>query len=146
MPAKPLSKDQLDDAARLKQRFRQWQAVRAEAGESWSQDYCSEQLQMGQSAINQYLNGKIPLNLAALVKFTNLIGASMHEISPNLAAALTNLTGRHVVSTTAPQRDRWLFPAIDRNKLEDLDAASLTRLEGAILMAAKQLELDIRKK
>jgi transcriptional regulator with XRE-family HTH domain len=146
MPAKPLSPEQLEDAARLKSKFRMWQAVRAEAGKPWSQEYCSEQLRMGQSAINQYLNGRIPLNLNALLKFAILIDVPIRELSPALADELEMLTKGYLPHSIPAQPLPWPFPAIDREKLQRLDRDSLTRLEGAILLTAKQLELDIRKK
>ena len=40
----------------------------------------------GQSVVSQYLNGRIPLNLGALIKFANVLGFSLDEVSPRLAA------------------------------------------------------------
>ncbi|WP_162932145.1 LexA family transcriptional regulator [Solimonas sp. K1W22B-7] len=41
-----------------------------------------------QSAVSQYLNGVIPLNLEALVKFSDLLRAPAEEIFPDLARKL----------------------------------------------------------
>lgn len=40
----------------------------------------------GQSVVSQYLNNRIPLNLGALIKFANVLGFSLEEVSPRLAA------------------------------------------------------------
>lgn len=40
----------------------------------------------GQSVVSQYLNGRIPLNIGALIKFANVLGFSLDEVSPRLAA------------------------------------------------------------
>jgi len=40
----------------------------------------------GQSVVSQYLNGRIPLNIGALIKFANVLGFSLEEVSPRLAA------------------------------------------------------------
>lgn len=40
----------------------------------------------GQSVVSQYLNGRIPLNISALIKFANVLGFSLEEVSPRLAA------------------------------------------------------------
>lgn len=43
----------------------------------------------GQSVVSQYLNGKIPLNLPALLKFSKVLGFALPDVSPRLAAQLT---------------------------------------------------------
>lgn len=143
MPAKPLTQQQLNDAQRLKAAFRAWQARRAINHLPFSQDFCSEQLQFGQSAMNQYLNGKIPLNLAAATKFSRLIGVPIGHYSPALERELSQLV--RGLPASAEGEAAWPFPEIDQKKLADLDQASRLRLEGAILAAARQLDLDIRK-
>ncbi|WP_241047398.1 LexA family transcriptional regulator [Achromobacter xylosoxidans] len=45
-----------------------------------------------QSSVSQYLNGKIPLNVHALVKFADLFGCDVSDISPDLARDLRKLT------------------------------------------------------
>ena len=93
MPALPLSKDQLDDAARLKALFVIWQKKQREAGLPSSQEAVSEMLGFNQSAMSQYLNGKIPLNISAATKFSELIGALVADFSPALADAIGRYSG-----------------------------------------------------
>jgi len=97
MPAKPLTVRQLGDATRLKELFAQWQADRRQAKLPASQDWCAGELGFGQSAINQYLNGKIPLNLEAASKFAALLGVDVAEFSSSLADEIRKLTGSVVV-------------------------------------------------
>lgn len=88
MPALPLTQEQLAEAARLKTLFATWQKGQREAGLPSSQEAISDQLGFNQSALSQYLNGRIPLNVAAARKFAALIGASIGDFSPSLAAQL----------------------------------------------------------
>lgn len=85
MPAAPLSAEQLADAARLKSAFKKAQQSRRESGRPWSQEAIAAEAEVGnQSALNQYLNGKIPLNLKALISICRAIDANPAEISPDL--------------------------------------------------------------
>jgi SOS-response transcriptional repressor LexA len=86
MPAKPLSEEQLDDAKRLSAIF-----VRKKKKDS---DLTQESLAHAcgwktQGTVNQYLNGKIPLNLPALLKFSQALKVAPSEISPTLSNQLT---------------------------------------------------------
>lgn len=42
----------------------------------------------GQSVVSQYFNGRIPLNLSALLKFSQVLKFDPHEVSPRLASTL----------------------------------------------------------
>lgn len=88
MPALPLTPEQLEDAARLKTLFAAWQKKQREAGLPSSQEALSDQLGFNQSALSQYLNGRIPLNIDAATKFANLIGANVADFSHALAGQL----------------------------------------------------------
>lgn len=68
MPANPLTLSQLEDAARLKSLFDVWKKEQRSQGNRVSQESVSELLGFGQSALSQYLNGRIPLNLDAATK------------------------------------------------------------------------------
>lgn len=88
MPALPLTKEQLDDAARLKTLFLKWQRARRDAGLPASQEAISEMLGFNQSAVSQYLNGRIPLNIDAATKFSTLIELPVVDFSPALASQI----------------------------------------------------------
>lgn len=85
MPAKPLTPEQLEDAARLRALFKAWQRERKDAGQPSSQIHAGHELGFGQSALSQYLRGDIPLNIPAAVKFSKLLGKKMEEFAPGLA-------------------------------------------------------------
>lgn len=84
MPAKPLTKEQLEDAKRLKDAFTAFKARKVKNGEPMNQDLAADALGFNQSAVNQYLNGKIPLNADALVKFCRLMDEKPEDISPSI--------------------------------------------------------------
>src|SRR5690606_26122039 len=88
----PLSPLQLEDAARLRKIFVAWQAEQKEAGRPSSQLAVAPLFGFGQSALSQYINGKIPLNIEALLKFTEVLGCKPDAISPVLAAEIENIT------------------------------------------------------
>ena len=98
MPAQPLTEDQLADAGRLKVVFHRWQDARKSARKPWSQDWCSEEMGFGQSALSQYVSGKIPLNPEAAAKFARLTGCEVSEFSPTISKEIALMAG----STKAP--------------------------------------------
>jgi len=100
MPAQPLTDAQLKEAQELKQRFRLWQASRRQAGGESSQEWAAEQLGFGQSALNQYLNGKIPLNAEAASKFASLMAVQVADFSPTIASHIARLSSSHDKVTT----------------------------------------------
>lgn len=91
MPAKPLNLEQIGEAVLLKTIFKAWQDRRRSAGENWSQEFAGEQLGFGQSAMNQYLNGKIPLNPEAARKFANLLACEVEDFSFSIAKEIKHL-------------------------------------------------------
>lgn len=104
MPALPLTPEQKEDAARLKSLFREWQAEQKEKGDAYSQDSFSDLLGFGQSALSQYLNGKIPLNPTVAAKFSRVLKRPICDFSKAIAeqaseiALATNLTPQESVS------------------------------------------------
>ncbi|AZY50107.1 hypothetical protein C0J09_13970 [Bordetella avium] len=86
MPALPLTPTQLADASRLKSLYEDWKDKRRARGESASQETVAALLGFSsQSSVSQYVNGKIPLNINALVKFSELFGCAPEDISMDLA-------------------------------------------------------------
>lgn len=84
MPAKPLSSEQIADAIRLKAAFKHWQDDQKARGRPHVQDDVAELFDIGQSALSQYLNGRIPINAEALLKFAAVLGLDPAEISPSV--------------------------------------------------------------
>lgn len=73
----------MTDSDRLKALYAKWKAK----DRSHTQAYAATRMEMTQSAVSQYLLGKIALNLETLFKFRDLFGCRPEEISPSLAEA-----------------------------------------------------------
>jgi len=80
MPSKYLTPEQKADAARLKQAYLD---KKAETGltQATLADACGWETQ---SAVSQYLNGKIPLNIDALTLMCEQLGVEPAAISPSI--------------------------------------------------------------
>lgn len=124
MPALPLSKDQLDDAARLKALFAIWQKKQRDAGLPFSQEAVSEMLGFNQSAMSQYLNGKIPLNPIAAGKFAELIECAVDDFSTSLAGQV----GMPPVRREAINREKFTRRA-SKISTEDQDESELIAIK-----------------
>lgn len=72
-----------EEAAKLMAIYRQRKKVDRSLTQEKIADACEWS---GQSTVSQYLNGKIPLNLPALMKFATILDFSLEEVSPRLAA------------------------------------------------------------
>jgi len=108
MPAKTLTPEQLADAGRLRSLFATWQQERKRNKEASSQEAAAAILGFGQSALNQYLNGKIPLNPSALGKFCELIKCAPSDISPTIAEAELKSLEKHLHGNSREIRYRPL--------------------------------------
>lgn len=86
MPAKQLTVEQKAEADALKARFKAHQQSLKAAGQPWTQYELADQLPFGQSALAQYLGGKIPLNADAVLAFSRLLGVPPADISPLIDA------------------------------------------------------------
>ncbi|WP_194720795.1 XRE family transcriptional regulator [Noviherbaspirillum malthae] len=85
MPAKPLNEEQKKDAERLSLLFEERKAKNsALTQESLAHD-CGWKTQ---GTVSQYLRGKIPLNLSALLKFAKALNFRPEEVSPSLASQM----------------------------------------------------------
>ena len=86
MPALPLNEAQLADAERLR---RAWNDYKKRTPGTSQEKVAAECGWKTQASFNQYLLGKIPLNLAALLKMCKAMGGiNPSDISPALAAQL----------------------------------------------------------
>jgi hypothetical protein len=150
MPAKKLTPEQKADADRLKARFKAWQIERTNAGEPASQDDLAEHLGFGQSATSQYLNGSIPLNPKAALKFAALLMCEVSEFSPAVAASINAMVAASKplpavnAALSAPTKKHpWPFKSIDMAKLSRVQGEDIGKIEAALLGAAVALGIDI---
>ncbi|WP_063654964.1 helix-turn-helix domain-containing protein [Candidatus Arsenophonus triatominarum] len=77
---KPLTKEQLDDAERLKSLY-----VLKKNELRITQDDIADQLGIGQAAVSHYLNGINPLNTKTVVAFAKILKVKPSEISPSIS-------------------------------------------------------------
>jgi SOS-response transcriptional repressor LexA len=96
MPALPLSPTQLEDARRLKAIYESKKAELGLTQESLAAACGWE----SQGSVSQYLNGKIPLNIDAAVKFARELRVSVADFSPELDRELTDL---YIAYTAIPE-------------------------------------------
>lgn len=75
-----------DEAARLKAIYQERKRSDASLNQERIADLCGW---AGQSVVSQYMNGKIGLNLSALLKFAGVLSFDPREVSPRLAEAIT---------------------------------------------------------
>lgn len=127
MPALPLTAEQKEDAARLKGLFLSWKEARRASGEPASQDFFSDLVGFGQSAVSQYLNGKIPLNPHAAAKFSKALGCQISDFSETVASVAIEIGGAVAIQTD------------DEQKLARMDITELSRQEAQLVLTLREL-------
>lgn len=78
------------DASEVDRLWLAWIAFK-DSNPGISQTWAARELGINQSAFSQYLNGAIPLNLDALVKFCLLFSVDPFHISPRLYGSVIAL-------------------------------------------------------
>ena len=91
-----LSSEEKAEAARLKAIYIQRKAEARSRGESLTQEIVGHRCgwESAQSAANQYLNGKVPLNLDAIINLSTVLDFKVSDVSPRLAAELEKIADR----------------------------------------------------
>ncbi|MFW2396572.1 helix-turn-helix domain-containing protein [Burkholderia pseudomallei] len=117
MPAKPLTQEQKEDAARLRTLFKEWQHVRKEHGQPSSQMEAAAQLEFGQSALSQYLRGEIPLNVPVVAKFVRLLDCKVEDISPALAEKASELAKAFDFTFQDPSTGEYVIAEVKRRPI-----------------------------
>lgn len=79
---RPLTKEETQAAERIK---RIWLKNKKKLG--LSQDRAAEALGWSQGIFNKYLNGIQPLNLKAVLKFSELLGVSASDLAPEITGS-----------------------------------------------------------
>jgi len=117
MPALPLSQAQLGDASRLKSAWLAYKKSHPGASQEKLAFECGWKTQ---GTVTQYLNGKIPLNIPALLKFAAALHVKPESISPSLASQLQQVPATQ-------------FPLELSKRLAAADDATRTLVEIALL-------------
>ena len=137
---KPLTPEQVDDAARLKDLWERWQDAKESLGsrrvsqETFGRDNAIG----GQAAVWQYLNGTTALNLSAALAFARGMGCEVSDFSPALAERLKGVV---VVdppfAATGQPMPRWAFA----KEAHKLPPANLVKANPAFNRAAALHEM-----
>ncbi len=91
---RPLTEQENAAANRLQNLYQKAKAEWRECGQKLTQEKIAELFGWsGQTAVSQYLNGNIPLNLRAAGKFADFFSVQISEISPELAETLPEDAG-----------------------------------------------------
>ncbi|MBV6304904.1 helix-turn-helix domain-containing protein [Candidimonas humi] len=93
-----------------------------------------------QGMVWQYLSARRGLNIKAAAAFSRGLGVPIDEFSPTLATQIEQAAERIETAMNA-----WPFISIDQSKVRQLDGSRRAQLEAAILIAAAQVGLDIKK-
>ncbi|CAJ0895754.1 LexA repressor [Ralstonia mannitolilytica] len=128
MPAQPLTPEQKADAERLHARFKAWQQDQKDRKLPSSQAEAASRLEFGQSALSQYLQGRIPLNVKTLAKFCTLLGCEPEDISPSLAAEMKAISKPLQLKrlNTPEAAEEWVQEQIqEANLFAQLDESEL---------------------
>jgi transcriptional regulator with XRE-family HTH domain len=104
MPAKPLTPEQLEDARRLREAY-----LRAKHERGLTQEGLAQACGWDtQSAVSQYVNGKIPLNIEAAALLCSALQVEIASVSPTIweriqrIGAIASAPGRFAVPAPRP--------------------------------------------
>ena len=123
---KKLTLEQTEDAARLKAIF---EAKKA-ADRSWTQERLAAECGWKtQSAAQQYLNGLVPLNLDALIKFSLALDVQVTEISPSLGEKILAVRISPESALALSSQAQSVAEAFDRLDTPAKKAAVIAQLE-----------------
>ena len=96
MPAKPLTQEQKADAVRLLEIFK---ARKEHLEPGLTQSVLADNLGFAtQSAVSQYFQGKVPLNVEAAVKFAARLECAVSDFSPAMQEAIDRIAAFSSIS------------------------------------------------
>lgn len=125
---------QLEDADRLNTLFR--------AKSKLSQADFGAMHRIGsQGMVWQYLHGHRALNIKAADAFARGLCVSIDQFSPTIAQQISMASRQVGDSHELP----WPLPKIDEGKVRSLSGTEVAELQAAIVIAAAQLGLDVKK-
>lgn len=101
MPAKELTREQQADARRLKEIVAKEKAKRPYLSQDHIAEACGWKTQ---GAVSQYLNGKIPLNAAAAIRFAKVLQCRVEDFSPAIAREIDELSQSRAATVLEDRR------------------------------------------
>ncbi|KXU38688.1 hypothetical protein AXE65_00850 [Ventosimonas gracilis] len=128
MPAKPLTPEQKQDAARLAAIFE-----KRKAEDGLTQAVLADILGYSvQSAVSQYLNAKIPLNVSAATKFASGLRCRVADFSPSIQSEIDKIAA---FATTHKQGASLNIP-------QGMAGSTYTAIEMLLLPTAERVALS----
>lgn len=108
---KPLTDEQKADAQRLKAIYEERKAQAKDRGIRLTQADVGEMCgwESGQSAVSQYINGNVALNLEALLKLSEALDFNPSEVSPTLAGALHSISRNDDLAVRTPSENDYVL-------------------------------------
>lgn len=102
-----LTDEQIEESNRIKAIYNQRKEAARERGEKLTQEDIADACGWtGQSAVSQYMNGRIALNLDALIKLSRALNFAPHEVSKRLA---THIKAPDYKNTIMPTSSASLY-------------------------------------
>lgn len=96
-----IERSRAEDAKRLRQLIKRWQAARKAAGLPHRLSDLGVMVGgISQSAVSQYQSNLIPLNMAAVRLFASALGVTPIEISPRIAREALNFSAANTLKST----------------------------------------------
>ncbi|MDD2061074.1 helix-turn-helix transcriptional regulator [Pseudomonas putida] len=134
-----------EEARKLKAIYQERKRARPSLTQDQVADLCGWS---GQSVVSQYLNGKIPLNLTALLKLSSALDFAPSEVSPRLASTLTSQVGftatpieNHRIASLDPSTTLQLIEVWDDETSLGEDEVELPFFKEVELSAGKGSEV-----
>jgi len=136
MPAQPLTEEQLADAERLKAVFIREKKSHKNLTQESLAEACGWKTQ---GTVSQYMNGKIPLNLPALCKFSEAMEVDPAEISPSLASTMV-ISGS--IKATAANRVLSRSLSAPPSVSNEVPSVTYAQIKAAVSGVLKAFGLD----
>lgn len=128
--------DQVEDADRLKAIY-----LAAKRDRKITQETISDYIGINQSAVSQYINGRIPLNVEALIEFATFFGVDFAEISPSIAEQV-KLLGMKRPGDRFGSSKR---PAMERIEQALSDLMIVGKAKARLMAAIEEVAIDARE-
>lgn len=128
------TKTQGEDARRLKAR---WDEIPRDAPGGLSQEEFAARYGITQSAVSQYLHGKIPLNMTTAIKFAIHLNCKVVDFSPTIATEIIDAATRashdlFIAKDGVEKNMLKAFSALEPSDQQDLLGKALARLSDRI--------------
>ena len=105
---RPLTSEEKEDAARLKRIWETYKAHNPEATQEWLAEQCG----WTQGAVQQYLQGRIPLNAIAAMKFAEALNVPLNQVNPRFSALFSRVVPGHYINPETGEINDQISPRL----------------------------------